>query len=107
MTNYEAINKISTAKTIALIGHATPDADALCSMVVFKNFLKSKFNVSQVDMFADCKKLNTAYLQILDGDKLNPNPLENYDFVITLDSSNIKLLGNYANLKQGFSHNIN
>jgi len=106
MSTYNILNNLITAKTVCLLAHATPDADALCSMTVFKNFLKSNYNLEKIDMFAEANKLNFGYLQILDNEILNPNPLDYYDYVITLDTSNPKLLGNYKHFLERAEHTI-
>ena len=106
MSNYDILNNLKTAKTVCLLGHETPDADALCSMVVFKNFLKSKFNLTKIDMFAEASTLSHSCLQILDTETINPTPLDNYDYTITLDTSNPKLLGKYKYLLEIATHTI-
>ena len=95
MTNYEILNDLQNSTSVALIGHSSPDADALCSMVVFRNFLKHKYKIENIDLFAECEKLNYACQQILDNETINPQQKEKYDYVITLDTSNPKLLGKY------------
>ena len=97
MNAYEELKSISNYKSVCLIGHTSPDADAIASMLVLKSFLNNKFNISHVDIFAECIK-PTYGCQVLLGDvKLNPNPID-YDVAIMLDSPNIERLGIYKSL---------
>lgn len=106
MSNYAIIEKLKSSNSVCLIGHSTPDADALCSMVVFKNFLKQKFNISIIDMFADFDKLAENYTYILGDEKINKQSTTNYDYAITLDTSNPVLLGKYTELFNMAQHKI-
>jgi len=98
MSNYKILEKLNSAKSVCLIGHSTPDADALCSMIVFKNFLKNKFNIKTIHMFAESEKLSDSHMSILDNETINNGLIENYEYAITLDTSNPVLLGKYEEL---------
>jgi len=97
MINLKIIEKLKGKNSICLIGHSAPDADALCSMITFKNFLVKQLGVKNVDLFADTNELADRYLPIVSLDEINPEP-KDYDFVITLDTSNPILLGRYQSL---------
>ena len=56
MKNYEILTQLKNSKSVCIIGHIDPDADALSSMVVLKEFIHNNFQIDIVDLFADCKK---------------------------------------------------
>ena len=97
MKTYEELLKINPTKPICLISHIDPDADALSSIVVFREFLINHFKVKEVDVFAETEKLAEHYLEILEQVKLNPTP-KNYDTAIILDSPNAERTGIYKQL---------
>lgn len=85
MKKYRELLKLKNVKSVCLIGHLNPDVDAIASMLVFKNFLTSKLNVKEVDIFADTKgHIDSQCEYILGEDKINPKP-SNYDFAIVMD----------------------
>ncbi len=94
---YEILKSLKPADKVCLIGHSTPDADALCSMSVFYNFLTSQLNITNVDMFSETDQISETYSSIMSQSDLNPTP-KTYDYVITLDTSNPILLGKYESL---------
>lgn len=93
---YTQIEKIKDAKKICLISHLEPDADALCSMIVFKNFLLAKFN-AKVDIFAEFEHLPHSYDCLTENQNLNPEP-DDYDFAVMLDAPKSERLGKYESL---------
>ncbi len=97
MKNYKDLEILKRFKKICLIGHIDPDTDALSSMVVFYNFLKTKFKIETVDLFADCNQIENSYAPILNHFNINP-ALQNYDCAIMMDSPNIDRLGKYKEL---------
>lgn len=105
MSNYAIIEKLKNSKSICLIGHATPDTDALCSMVVFKHFLTSYLNVQQVDLFADTEFIPDYYQAILEDETINGEVGE-YEYAITLDTSNPVLLGKYQSILEKAKNTI-
>ena len=98
MNNYEKLNQIKNANSICLISHISPDPDAIASMVVFCEFLKSHFDVNRVDIFAETTNLSDGLLEILEDTKLNPTPADCYDIAIMMDAPNIDRLGIYKEL---------
>ena len=97
MKNYELLNQISNHKSVCLIGHTSPDADALASMVVFKNFLSKNFNLEIIDLFAECSKIPYQYAHMMMNNSIN-QPIKNYDVAIMMDSPNTERLGIYKTL---------
>ena len=97
MELYSELNSIKNYKSVCIIGHISPDADALASMMVFRNFLISKFNLNKVDIFAESSKLQPQQKMLLDNVPLNPEP-SNYEIAIMMDSPNAERLGIYKNL---------
>lgn len=105
----EKIKKLEiakNAKTVCLIGHIDPDADALSSMVVFKSFLTKTFKIKTIDLFADCEQVSNSCQPILGKESINKKPKKQYDFAVMMDSPNVDRLGKYANLFQTSNHKI-
>jgi len=97
MITYEEINLIKQYKSICLIGHTAPDADALASAVVLRNFLISQFELDAVDIFAECNSVPYSCSNFFENTQLNPTPSA-YDVAIMLDSPNTERLGVYKTL---------
>lgn len=97
MKNYKDLEILKHFKKICLIGHIDPDTDALSSMVVFCNFLKTTFKIKTVDIFAECNHIENSYAPIVEATILNP-ALQNYDCAIMIDSPNTDRLGKYKKL---------
>lgn len=98
MSNYSIINKLKNAKSICLIGHIDPDPDALGSMTVFKNFLRTHFKIKQVDIFADCVEVSEECLFIIKEHPINPSTNVTYDFAIAMDCASEERLGRFSSL---------
>ena len=97
MNNYKDLIKLKNSKSICLISHINPDPDALASMVVFQDFLKTNYKIKTVDIFAECEELSEANQEILGKIKINTKP-KFYDTAIMMDSPNIERIGIYKNL---------
>ena len=97
MTNLDIIKTLKDSKSICIIGHIDPDADALASLTVLKNFLTTQYNVPVVDIFAHTEKVQENCEFMLKGNILNPDMLT-YDTAIAVDSPNIDRLGIYAHI---------
>ncbi len=97
MNNYESLKQISNYKSICLIGHTSPDADAFASMVVLKNFLTKVFQFETIDLFAECSKIPHQYKTLIGNDNVN-GPTKMYDVAIMMDSPNTERLGIYKTL---------
>lgn len=93
---YEKINLLKKAKNVCLIAHTEPDADALCSMVVFKNFLVKYFNLN-VDIFAEFSSFPQSYDCIVENQNLNKGEAD-YDYAIMMDCPITERMGKYEKL---------
>ena len=105
MTNYEKLSRLRNKKSVCLIGHIEPDADALSSMIVLREFLINHFKVENVDIFGDYNNLPSIYEEILDGVQLNPE-IKNYETAIMIDSPNTDRLGKFASLFNSANNKI-
>lgn len=97
MTNLDIIKSLEKSKAICIIGHIDPDADALASMCVLKDFLINHFKIPTVDLFAQTNEIQENCKFILNGTRINLTPKE-YDTVIAVDSPNLDRLGIYDDL---------
>lgn len=87
-----AYNKINLAKNILLIGHLSPDADALSSIAAIIEILKK--NKQKFYAFAKGKK--EGYEFIPNENLINseaPQNLSDFDLVITLDCGSLSRTG--------------
>lgn len=105
MKIYNKIMKVKNFANVAIVVHANPDADALCSASLMFNFLKS-IGVEGVDIFTDCNEIPFNFLQIIKGCSVNPTPKE-YDCVLMMDTSSSERLGKYASIYDNASYKIN
>ena len=105
MNNYDELNVLKNLDKVCLISHEDPDADALCSMVVFRNFLIEYMNVKSVDIFSECKETPESYLPILDGLSINDTPTD-YNMVIMMDATADDRLGKYSEIFNNANHRI-
>lgn len=94
MKNYKNISVLNNLKTVCILTHIQPDADALCSAVVLRDFLKSYYKITKIDIFAECSTLPENYQPILENIKINKTP-SNYQAAIMLDCPNSNRLGLY------------
>ncbi len=114
MNRYKKIlDNLSKATSVCLIGHIEPDADALCSMIVMREFIIKHFGIKKVDIFAECDGLANNYLPIIENVKINKS-FTKYHTAIMMDSPNLDRVGKYKILfdkaKQTFvidHHNTN
>ena len=97
MKNYNILNILSQSKSVCLISHIEPDADALSSMIVLREFIKKHFKINKVDIFAETQSLPNNLKQILGTVKLNKKT-SNYHTAIMIDCPNTDRLGCYKNL---------
>ena len=94
MNNYDIFKNLNNQKSICLISHISPDADALASMVVLKEFLLQQFNFNSVDIFAQETDSLDFYKSIIENNDINIIK-KDYDIAIMLDSPNKERLGIY------------
>lgn len=97
MDDLEILNSIKNSLSVCIIGHIDPDADALSSMTVLKDFLTTNFNIPVVDLFAQTNEIQENCKKILNGHSINQNE-KIYDIAIAVDSPNIDRLGIYSKL---------
>ncbi len=97
MIDFSQFDKIKNSKSVCLIGHITPDTDALASMVLLKDFLSNVFKIKVVDLFAQDTSITKKYEFILGKYKINPKQ-KKYDTAIVLDCPNLDRVGIYKPL---------
>lgn len=95
MKKYRELLSITPEDKVCLIAHIEPDADALSSMIVMREFLMQHFNVKCVDIFAECETLSETCLDILGNVKINKNA-KKYSCAIMMDSPSVERLGIYG-----------
>ena len=106
MNKYRKIlDNLSKASSVCIIGHIDPDADALCSMILIREFIMKQFNIKTVDLFAECTELAQNYLPIIEKVKLNKNKTI-YHTAIMMDSPNLDRIGKYKNLFENAKQTI-
>ena len=97
MTNLDIFQTMQNAKSICIIGHIDPDADAIASITVLKDFLTRTYNIQTVDIFAQTNSVQDNCLFMLKDYTINPEP-KSYEIAIAVDSPNLERLGCYLNL---------
>ena len=97
MKSYAKLNVLNNIKSVCILTHINPDADALCSSVVLRSFLMSYFKIPKIDIFAECSGIPNNYLSILGKIQLNKEP-KNYEAAIMVDCPNTDRLGIYKHL---------
>ena len=91
----EQIDKLlSNAKNVAVIGHINPDGDCFGSMSAVNDYVKSKFGCI-VHCFAECQTIAEEFEPFVKDIIFNPNPLNDYDVCICVDSACETRLGRY------------
>lgn len=101
----EIVKHFVNAKSTAIIAHISPDADALCAMVLLRNFLMKTLHVKNVDLFAECDEVAENYLPILSGIKLNKK-IKHYHTAIVLDCPNLARTGKYSEIYENAKQKI-
>lgn len=97
MKIYNNLNELKNKKSVCILTHVQPDADALCSAVVLRDFLIKYYHISKVDIFAECTSLPDNYLPILENIKINKKPVK-YEVAIMLDCPISTRLGIYQEM---------
>lgn len=97
LTKRWTIRQLVDFKSIAIITHTKPDADALCSALALKRVLKSiaKKDVI-IDIFVDCDEIDGIYMPIIGDEKINVRSLRKnykYKLAIALDCANKGRMG--------------
>lgn len=104
MKCYKQLDILKNYKKVAIICHLEPDADALCSAVVLKTFLKKQFNLS-VDLFADYATLPPNNFPLIKGEVFNKKP-QKYGAAIMVDTPNMARLGKFKEIYYDASFKI-
>ena len=111
MKKYDCLNTLIGTKSVCIIGHVNADPDALSSMVVLKDILKSVFKISKIDLFSDSPVIGDNLLEILGSNKLYTNLSEirvkKYEVCVVLDSPNLDRLGCFKFLYNNATKTIN
>lgn len=97
MSNYKNLDILKNSKSVCLISHIEPDADAIASMVVFRDFLIKHFNIKTVDIYAAGGETSDYLAPILGNIKINKQP-KSYHTAIAMDCPNPERLGLYKQL---------
>ena len=105
MKKYDDLKVLNNCKSVCLIAHLDPDPDALSSMIVFREFIKNKFKVKQVDIFADCKTISDNLQPIL-GKIIINKKISKYQTAIMMDCPNTDRLGIYKSLFENCKQKI-
>ena len=90
---------IKKAKTIAIITHTMPDADALASSAALFKLIKlnmEKIAPKIVDVLVDTKEINDVNQAIINGIQINKKHAKVYDLAIAIDCASLPRLGKYA-----------
>ena len=86
MNKYANLEILKGKNSVCLISHISPDADALSSMIVLKEFLISHFNILNVDIFAEQTDNLETYRDIIQphiiNSTINKNVSKVYPFQI-------------------------
>ena len=96
---------IESAKSIVIMSHSSPDADALCSCITLQNLIKKRFNKRRVDI-AIVGKPSESLKPLVKKTKLVPTWFK-YDLAICLDCPTFKRLGRYEKLFKSAKNKIN
>lgn len=101
--------QIKCAKTIAILSHNNPDADAFCSAIALKRMIKHFYPElnQKIDIFIDTDEICDLYKPIVLNEPLNQQPIDEYDLAIGLDAASISRFGKYANIFTGAQDTIN
>ena len=107
----KCISDIKNSKSIAIMCHTVPDADALASMVALKKLIKQNLtdenSPKQIDLFVDADEISELNSAIINGVELNNQHLDSYELAISLDCSSLSRLGKYAELFKNTQNTIN
>lgn len=97
MNIYKNLNVLKNCKSVCILTHIQPDADAFSSAIVLRDFLKNHFKISIVDIFAESDIIPDNYFPILEKVHINKK-LKNYNTAIMIDCPNTTRLGIYNSL---------
>lgn len=93
------IQQIINSKTIAIMGHSNPDADAICSAIALKRLIKQNLETETkkyiVDLFFDVDEIDEQYKPLVGNQEYNKQNVLKYDLAISVDSASRQMLGIY------------
>lgn len=93
----EFTNKISNAKTIAILGHIRPDGDCVGSCLGLYNYIIDNFDNKTVDVFLD--PIVDKFKFINGADEIIHTPKDTiYDLAVSLDCSDRDRHGEFINI---------
>ena len=96
---------LESAKSIVIMAHTAPDADAICSCIALQALIKKYFNKRRVDIAIDGKP-SESLKPLIKKTKLSPTWFK-YDLAICLDCPTFKRLGKYEKLFKSAKNKIN
>ena len=95
---YQCILSIKRAKSIAIITHTMPDADALASSTALYKLIKLNMEKNEpkiIDILVDTKEINDVNQAIINGMVINKKHAKIYDLAIAIDCASLPRLGKY------------
>ena len=95
--NPQINNILSTAKTVAIIGHINPDGDCFGSISAVNDYILTKYPCT-VHCFAQCETIAEEFKPFAKDINFNPQPLNNYDVCICVDTADVNRLGSYMDV---------
>lgn len=112
---------IIASKSVAIIGHKTPDADAFGSALALREIIRKFYSTDpqgkklrkRIDVFLENEELPESFNLFLPEHKdkikfINPEkPLLKYDLVIGVDSLNKERFGKYLPIFESAAHTAN
>ena len=105
------IQQIINAKTIAIIGHEAPDADAICSAIALKRLIKQNLEDDSrkytIDIFFDKDEIDDKYKPLIGNQKYNEQNVLKYDLAISLDCASRHRLGVYDKIFRRSKDSLN
>lgn len=84
---------ISNSKTIAVVSHIDPDADAIASSLAFKKWVEQNYMDTKVDLFFS-GEIGELYSPLLANETYNTQEKNSYDLAVVLDCPTIERTGN-------------
>ncbi len=93
------IKQILNSNKIAIIGHSSPDADAISSSLALKRLIKQNLETENhkyiIDVFFDTDNFDDKYKPLIGTQRVNEQTVTRYDLAIALDCSSRNRLGKY------------
>lgn len=103
--NNKINNLLSSAKSVAIIGHINPDGDCFGSMSAVNDYILAKFKCL-VHCFAECDTIAEEFEPFAKDIVFNPTPQIHYDVCVCVDTADIRRLGKYVDVFNNSSSTI-